>query len=135
MSKFGCICGHVIVDQTDSLPYKAGLLRDQKEETFWDGFLGKIKDFLVAAEPRDIAALIASADGEPAPQTKAADNLVDQLGSIQVREFSTAYECEGCGRLWLEKYAGADFISYLPEGGEYNAILSIAAGESDKRSG
>ena len=133
MSKFGCKCGHVIVDQTDLLPYKAGLLRDQVEETFWDGFLGKIKDFLIAAKPKDIAALIASGGGESAPQTNAADNLVDQLSGVQARELSTVYECEGCGRLWFETYAGAGFISYVPEGGKYHAILSIAPGESGNR--
>lgn len=131
MSKLGCICGHVIVDQTDDLPYKAGLLRDKTEQAFWDGFLGEIKDFVVAAKPRDISALVASVGGEPAPGTQAVEDLVDRLGGIQARELSTVYECESCGRLWLEQYAGGGFISYAPEGDKYHAILSIASAEDD----
>lgn len=29
MSKLGCVCGHVIRDQTDNLPYKGFILRDK----------------------------------------------------------------------------------------------------------
>lgn len=28
MSKLGCVCGHVIVDQTDQIPYKASFITD-----------------------------------------------------------------------------------------------------------
>jgi hypothetical protein len=36
MSKLGCICGHIIADNTDSIPYKGNLLKDQDSERFWD---------------------------------------------------------------------------------------------------
>ncbi|WP_377157845.1 hypothetical protein ACFJIX_03745 [Roseateles sp. UC29_93] len=36
--KFACSCGHVIVDQTDFLPYKAYLIADQDWEDHCDSF-------------------------------------------------------------------------------------------------
>ena len=34
MSKFLCICGHIIVDQTDYMPYKGTILKDEDKEEF-----------------------------------------------------------------------------------------------------
>jgi len=36
MSKLGCVCGHVIVDQTDQIPYKASFITDVDLFDFYD---------------------------------------------------------------------------------------------------
>ncbi|MBU6957068.1 hypothetical protein KRR23_04850 [Pseudomonas sp. CVAP len=132
MSKLRCKCGHVIVDQADSLPYKAGLLRDEAENIYWDEFHREIKNFVAAAESGDLTALMANVCRE-VPWIHASDYLLDRLTSIHARQLTTVYECKGCGRLWLDKEAGTRFIPYAPEDDGYRAILSIAPGESDNR--
>ncbi|WP_241775545.1 hypothetical protein [Acinetobacter venetianus] len=36
MSKLGCVCGHVIVDQTNYIPYKASFITDVDLFDFYD---------------------------------------------------------------------------------------------------
>lgn len=131
MSKLGCKCGHVIVDQTDSLPYKASLLRDEAENLFWDDVHDELKPLVEAAESGDKAA-IAEAFGEFAPWVNATGELEIRISSIHARRMSVVYECQNCGRLWMQKDSSNRFISYAPDEGEYQAILTVASGESEK---
>ncbi|MCU0121758.1 hypothetical protein N8H74_26150 [Pseudomonas sp. B2M1-30] len=98
MSKLGCKCGYVIVDQTDSLPYKARLLRDEAEEAYWREFERQIKTFVAAVEAGDKACYVAEY-GTHSPWIKSSDLLINRLSSIQAHHETTIYECKGCGRL------------------------------------
>lgn len=130
MSKLDCRCGHVITDQTDSLPYKASLLRDEVENEFWDEVHRELKPLVEAAESGDKAA-IADALGQLSPSFSAADKLQDRISSLYIQRMSTAYECQNCGRLWVQKQNSETFVSYIPEEGTYVAILAAASGESE----
>lgn len=130
MSKLGCRCGHVITDQTDSLPYKASLLRDEVENEFWDEVHRELKPLVESAESGDKAA-IADALGQFSPSLSAADKLQDRISSLYIQRMSTAYECQNCGRLWVQKQNSEKFVSYVPEEGTYVAILAAASGESE----
>ncbi|MBC8997266.1 hypothetical protein IAI51_12070 [Pseudomonas sp. N40(2020)] len=127
MSKLGCKCGHVITDQTDSLPYKASLLRDEVENKFWDEVHRELKPLVEAAESGDKTS-IADAFGEFSPIFSAADKLQDRISSLYIQRMSTAYECQNCGRLWVQKNNSERFVSYVPEEGAYGAILAVASG-------
>ncbi|WP_225609459.1 hypothetical protein [Pseudomonas sp. PDM11] len=126
MSKLRCKCGHVIIDQSDNLPYKASLLRDRAEYAFWEDVNCQLKPLVEAAQSGDKAA-IKAAFGEFIPWVKATDNLEDKLSSLLIQRTSTVYECQSCGRLWIQENAGDGFISYTPEAGEYSAILDVAS--------
>lgn len=130
MSKLGCKCGHVITDQTDSLPYKASLLRDEVDNEFWDEVHRELKPLVKAAESEDNA-VIASAFGELSPWLSAAENLQDRISSLYTHRMSTVYECQNCGRLWVQQHDHGRFFSYVPEEGAYGAILAVAPGESE----
>jgi hypothetical protein len=130
MSKLGCKCGHVIVDQTDSLPYKASLLRDEVENAFWEEVNHELKPLMTAAESGD-KAVIAEAFGEFAPWVNATDELESRISSLHIHRTSDVYECTNCGRLWVQKGASNQFVSYVPEEGGYQAILSEASGDSE----
>ena len=130
MSKLGCRCGHVIVDQTDSLPYKASLLRDEAENAFWEEVHHALKPLMEAAESGDKAA-IADAYGELAPWVNATDELESRISSIHAQRMSTVYECPICGRLWVQKDGSSKFFSYVPDEGGYRGILSVASGDSE----
>lgn len=129
MSKLDCRCGHVIVDQTDSLPYKASLLRDEVENAFWEEVNHELKPLMTAAESGD-KAVIDGAFGEFAPWVNATNELESRISSLHIHRTSDVYECTNCGRLWVQKGASNQFVSYVPEEGNYQAILSATSGNS-----
>ncbi|GFM84005.1 hypothetical protein PSCICN_46970 [Pseudomonas cichorii] len=120
----------MITDQTDSLPYKASLLRDEVENEFWDEVHRELKLLVEAAESGNKAA-IAEEFGEFSPWVSASENLLSRISSLYIQRMSTAYECQNCGRLWVRKHDSKRFVSYVPEGGEYGAILAAVSGESE----
>ncbi|MFL1501934.1 hypothetical protein ACI77J_28915 [Pseudomonas sp. O64] len=130
MSKLRCKCGHVIVDQTDSLPYKASLLRDEAENAFWDEVHQALKPLMEAAESGD-QVKIADAFSELSPWVNATEELESRIYSIHAHRMSAVYECSMCGRLWVQKDGSSQFASYVPEEGGYGAILSVASGDSE----
>lgn len=129
MSKLGCRCGHVIVDQTDSLPYKASLLRDEVENAFWEEVNHELKLLMTAAESGD-KAVIADAFGKFAPWGNVADELESRISSLYIHRTLDVYECTNCGRLWVQKGTGNQFVSFVPEEGGYQAILSATSGDT-----
>ncbi|WP_239007511.1 hypothetical protein [Pseudomonas granadensis] len=120
----------MITDQTDSLPYKASLLRDEVDNEFWDEVHRELKPLVESAESGDKAA-IADALGQFSPSLSAADKLQDRISSLYIQRMSTAYECQNCRRLWVQKQNSEKFVSYVPEEGTYGAILAAASGESE----
>ena len=55
MSKFGCTCGHVIRDQTDYLPYKGQVLKDQDKEAFFEGTASALVEYIAGVRAGDLA--------------------------------------------------------------------------------
>ena len=53
MSKLGCVCGHVIRDQTDDIAYKARFVRDQDYEGFY-AYAGDIAAFIAATQAASV---------------------------------------------------------------------------------
>ncbi|MCX4221419.1 FAD-dependent oxidoreductase [Pseudomonas sp. MCal1] len=69
--------------------------------------------------------------GEFAPWVSATDELASRLSNLHIHRSLDVYECTNCGRLWLQKVAGNQFVSYVPEEGGYHAILSATSGDSE----
>lgn len=123
MSKLGCRCGNVIFDITDNSPFKACLLRNEEENAFWEEIHDEFKTLIEAVESGEKAG-IANTFGESSPLVKAMGGLEGRLYGIHALRTSDVYECTDCGRLWVQKGAGNQFVSYVPEEGKYQAILS-----------
>lgn len=90
MSKLLCKCGHVIVDQTDDLPYKSELIRDQDWENVWGAL----------ASQRSLDA----------------EALTDFIIGLKMKYTRDVYECPSCGRLWVQLEPEKNiFRSFAPE--------------------
>lgn len=111
MSKITCNCGHIIVDQTDSLQYKASYLRDQDVEDYYRRF-DEVGNFLEALKKGERVAWIHNHFGKEYPT-----NLDDKsiIHDIIWRYESTIYECEQCGRLLVQKWDVNSYFSFFPE--------------------
>ncbi len=42
-----------------------------------------------------------------------------------------AYECEMCGRLWINRKGSNEFLSYAPDSNQYEAVLMSADVKAD----
>ncbi|MGH2515431.1 MAG: hypothetical protein ACRDHP_07230 [Ktedonobacterales bacterium] len=115
MSHFRCTCGHRINDQTDFLPYKAHFLPDEDTEAPLENGVNIVVGYIEARERGEEEQFL----NEHKHWLKSRDlrEIVNSL--LQPPAFyygRNMYECEECGRIWMEAKAHANrFESYLPE--------------------
>jgi hypothetical protein len=105
--KIGCRCGHVIRDQTDELPYKAHVLKDQDYPGVLEGIISELEDYIDGFRK-------GLRDGT----TKLRDTRVIMNAWIKYfqKHCVDIYECEACGRLLLGRDTKSnEFAFYVPE--------------------
>lgn len=106
MSKLGCKCGHVIVDQTDRLPYKGSFINAVDEDSYFD----------------EIEAILNSLQNFNSSAAQSYSQVIDKITSAYIQNSRDIYECTQCGRLWMQT-SNNHFIPFKSESGEYEAIL------------
>jgi hypothetical protein len=114
VSKFGCTCGHVIRDQTDNLPYKGQVLKDQDHEAFFAGTADTLVEYLAGVRSGDLAEWHSK---WPFLRGKTDEHVAWALLGWFWRKFKVdVYECEQCGRLWVQEGTESQrFIPFIPE--------------------
>lgn len=117
MSKLLCRCGHVICDQTDSLPYKAELYPDVHTEALWGGIVSAATSLLEALRAGERLRWMKEhfLPGYPA---NVSDNgmLCDAITGITVGLKRDVYQCERCGRLYVQTSSPMNtFVVFVPE--------------------
>lgn len=131
MSKLGCICGHVIRDQTDRLPYKAGFLRDFDREMVFDAIERECESLVAAVVVGDREAWLQRHYGGIYPRDLPNGAVFHDFVLCLLTEYmGTAYECEACGRLWVQR-PGTDneFAAFVPESGRAEHVLRSSRDE------
>ncbi len=130
MSKIKCLCGHIIVDQTDYLPYKAQFFADEDDELAWERFIVICADFVRAREAGKQNEFIEEKFGEGYPKDLTLEDIInDSLAGMRAVFGHNLYECEHCGRIWIEPASlkGKNrkrLVSYLPENAERGVLSS-----------
>src|SRR5262245_50232017 len=103
MSKLGCTCGHVIRDQTDFLPYKGRLLRDYDLEAVYDAIERECEALIAAVVVGDRESWLRRHFLEMYPRDLPNGAVFHDFVCGLLREFmDDVYECEACGRLWVQ---------------------------------
>jgi hypothetical protein len=127
MSKLLCLCGHTIVDQTDFLPYKAYFIADEDNEDCFQTAVKAIEKFVLERERGKLGISY----GDKFAEAFSKDSEVgDFINYVLTTEYFTShrhmYECENCGRIWLQaRDKGGDYFSYYPEREEKGILRSI----------
>lgn len=129
MSKLACLCGHIIRDQTDFLPYKAYIREDEDtqkpielladtltcyyeaREQGPEAEVEFIRQFYLSRGESERFADMQVQYLEGKPLTTVLSDLIFPFWTNYDR---TIYECEECGRLWVEM-DGNHCVPYLPE--------------------
>jgi hypothetical protein len=146
MSKLACGCGHTIYDQTDHLPYKARFSADE-DARYLDDDLDNLVAFVQARERGEEEQFIEHLCGPLGEVSGAASwydlrwGLFFTMDRNRDRVKRDMYECEGCGRLWLQVPDSNRFLSYVPEGEargilrSYNALAEASRTAAPRLSG
>ncbi len=122
MSKFGCTCGHVIRDQTDYLPYKGQVLKDQDHEAFFAGTADALVAYLAGVRSGDLAEWHSKWSFL---RGKTDEHVAWSLMGWFWRKFAVdVYECEQCGRLWVQEGTESQrFVPFTPEDASSGRVL------------
>src|SRR5690348_11743201 len=126
MSRLGCTCGNSIPDHTDFLPYKAYIREDEDTEKpielladvlerFWAAReQGRLADFLrECAHSRSNGDMAAEWEVTYYQDKPLSDVLAHLIFPFWNNYDRTIYECEECGRLWIQVGRNR-FVAYLP---------------------
>lgn len=116
--KFLCTCGHVIRDQTDSLPYKAHFLPDEDQEVVFEAVIDRLEAFMTARETGQQEEFLRTHFGETYPRDLDTRSILNDLLVGVILAARLIYECENCGRVLIQKQSASGknvYNSYLPE--------------------
>jgi hypothetical protein len=123
MSKLGCICGHVIRDQTDSIPYKARFIRDQDDEAHSD-YIEIVNTFIEAIKVNKRTQWITNYFSATYPTTLSdASVIADIISGYDLNFQSILYQCENCGRVKIQVQDKNLFSSFAPEDNDFQDIF------------
>jgi len=124
MSKLGCVCGHVITDQTDNIPYKAKFIRDQDFGEYSDKYTDDISSFIEAVKDGRRNEWVKNYFSETYPTSISDSSIVFDIISVQDRIFEgDVYQCENCGRIKVQIQDKNLYASFVPEDDNYKEIF------------
>ena len=106
--KLGCVCGHVISDITDNLPYKASFRLDVDEDAFYEKIMEGFRSFLQAIREDRRNEWLKEWCSESGYEGYVRLNLSDEdvfhdfLSGLLISCERTIYQCTECGRIHIE---------------------------------
>lgn len=117
MSKILCGCGHLIRDQADGLPYKAGLYPDTDTEALWDGIVSAATSLLKALRTGERLRWMKEHFLPGYPENVSDDGmLADAITDVTLGLKRDVYQCELCGRLYIQASPQVNtFAVFAPE--------------------
>ena len=125
MSKFICLCGHEIVDQTDDLLYKAYYFPDEDYGVWFDKMVEALEAFVRKRESgKEVTLLDRPLSVIYPPAREVWGFINDAIWSSLMAAKRRIYECGVCGRIWLQiNRDRQEYVSYWPET-ENRGVLS-----------
>jgi hypothetical protein len=141
VSKLTCAaCGHVIFDQSDYLPHKGELVKDQDAFDVWTALETDIADYVRTvrggSESARRAWVAARLPGR-LPADADDEHVISALVLARRRRYVVElFECHGCGRLWVERAVGANrFVGFAPDSGRVERALASQFGGVERERG
>ncbi len=115
MSKMRCECGNTIFDQSDNLPYKGKIIRDQDRSGLTQYLVTQIESFIEAISLGKREKWVAERiDYKPASEV-GNDEVIEFLLSIMTATELDIFQCEACGNVMIETDPLSNrFLSYRP---------------------
>lgn len=121
-----CRCGHLIVDVSEALPYKATIIPD----TLWNDMSeweGQVAEYMLAKAEGNRETWITETFGEYYPRDLDDRAIVSDLLTryLMMHGKDIAHQCEACGRLWLMKPSSDRLCAFKPEDDDWQGIFDV----------
>ncbi len=132
MSKLGCICGGTIFDQSDNLPNKGRVLRDQNCEEGLEKIARDIASFLSAKLAHNQRNWLRDhfIDEEFSLNMTDTEIIHTLLSGLLFIKGLDIFQCQDCHRLQIEdRYKRNTFFSFRPESEAARNVLAVSADE------
>lgn len=103
-----CLCGSEIIDQTDKLPYKGAVIRDQEKSDLVQSVVRDISSFInsISHGTREkwIAENYLIYDQDDCLASEVQDaQVIDFILSRQISKELCIYQCLSCGNIMIER--------------------------------
>ena len=117
MSKLGCVCGHIIRDQTDAIPYKASLLPDVHYHSFFNWIADETQSYLEALNNESVNSWLLER-GYEAEYVQLNQNhgsiLEGHIHSKYLEYRRDMYQCTRCHRILIQLPQSQLFATFQP---------------------
>jgi hypothetical protein len=115
--KLRCLCDAQIVDQTDFLPYKAAFVPDEDLERYQEPMIRFAADLARAWVDGQREAFLDAHFARSYPRDLDIKSLLSDFWTRQSVAYERRmYECEECGRLYVQTRPDKnEYVTYLPE--------------------
>lgn len=125
MSKLKCKCGHVISDTTDNLSYKADLMPNQLFYVAFDKIEEVIDSLLEATKRNKRNTWIENHFSNQYPRDLTDTQMICDIFTSKVTDLGKdIYQCQNCGRIWIQKGHTDRFTSFMPDDDDWKDILT-----------
>lgn len=122
--KFQCTCGAVIRDQTDFLPFKAQYISDENWCDSYSKVSELILEFMKSIDEGKEKEWIKEFYDSESIDWASRETVIEDIQSKIRTDFEKAiYQCENCGRLYLETEGSDYFQIFRLDEHENKAVL------------
>lgn len=123
MSKLECICGNIIIDQSDFLAYKAEFVRHQDLDII-DKRVDDVSSFVNAITTGNRNNWLNEYFGSNIYETISDSNIISDIITRNTLDYeSIIYQCQICGRIKVQIGKTNKFLSFIPENNEWQDLL------------
>ena len=128
MSKFQCTCGHVIVDNGRFAHIKGLILRDQSFDVAYEQPSATVAEFIRAVSEGKRKEWIESFYGRPYFEISDSSVVFDIMNWANLRCGLDVYQCEACGRIYIERepyQSSGSLRCFKPEDTDWRGTLAV----------
>jgi hypothetical protein len=125
MSKLKCLCGHIIVDQTDNIRHKGYILPDTLLYNVSISFTDIIDSLIDAIKSNKRLEWIKKHFEVPPYPTNIKDSSMihDLVSDTLIDSIQDIFECENCGRIAIQVGQSDHFKFFSPDSENTKGIL------------
>lgn len=128
MSKFRCTCGHIVVDSGQSEHIKGLVLRDQSFDVVHDQPSETAAEFIRAVVEGRRKEWVEKFYGRPYFEISDSSVVFDIMSYARDRAALDIYQCEACGRIFIERepqQASGSLRCFKPEDSDWRGALAV----------
>ena len=128
MSKLGCPCGAIIIDQTTHMPNSGFILRDKCYYGFSEAPSQEITEYFAAKNEGNEADWMTQRYGADYAELNLSANHVveDIIDGHLLHSVLSIYQCENCGRVHIEDRAHRNFfMTFSPDVEQSDTVRSV----------